>query len=74
MVAAAHVSGSHLHRLVAVGGEVLGLEANQQAAPQAGGDCHKQVPVDAVKGSQDIHEIKITPYCNQPYVCAAREL
>ncbi len=34
----------HLHRLVGVGGEVLGLQADEQATPQAHRHRHKQVP------------------------------
>lgn len=33
------------HPTAPVGGEVLGLQANQQTAPQAGADGHEHVPV-----------------------------
>jgi len=36
---------AHLYRLVAVGGEVLGLQADEQAAPQASGHGDEQVPI-----------------------------
>jgi hypothetical protein len=38
-------TSSYLHWLVAVGCEVLSLQADQQAAPQAGGHSDEQVPV-----------------------------
>ena len=35
----------HLHRLVAVGGEVLGGDADDEAAPQPARHAEEQVPV-----------------------------
>jgi hypothetical protein len=55
MYTRARVQRTHLHRLVAVGSEVLGLQADGEAAPQAGRHAHKQVPIlDDLEGDEQI--------------------
>ncbi len=50
----------HLHRLVAVGGEVLGGDADDEAAPEAARDAEEHVPVldHAVGVLEDAREFR----------------